>query len=319
MAIVESSKAAATGDEPEWAVLLMAYGSPERLEDIEPFLLDIRGGRPTSAQLVEEVRERYARIGGKSPLLEITRAQAGALESRLNREERRFRVYVGMRHWHPYIGAAVQKLANDGLRRVVALCLAPHYSRMSIGAYFRQATAAFEAAGSRFEVRWVENWGDRTSFLKALAANVRRGLEKFPAEERSAVRVIFTAHSLPAKIMTDGDPYDAQLRATAGAVAERIPGIAWEFCYQSAGAGGIKWLGPQIEERVAELAQAGYRHLLVAPVGFVADHVEILFDLDIEARDSAAAAGARLERIDSMNDSPPFIETLAEIVLEAVA
>ena len=319
MAIGEAAPGEGEGVTPEWAVLLMAYGGPDRLEDIEPFLLDIRGGRPTSAELVEEVRGRYAQIGGGSPLLEITRAQASALEARLNRSGRRFRVYVGMRHWHPYIGPVVQQLADEGSRRVVALCLAPHYSRMSIGAYFRKAREAFEAAGGGFDVRWVDKWGDHPRFLDALAANVRRGLEKFEAEDRSRVRVVFTAHSLPARLIAEGDPYDRQLRATAAAVARRVPGIEWEFSYQSAGAGGVDWLGPQIEERVVELAEAGYRHLLVAPVGFVADHVEILFDLDIEARRAAAGAGARLERTDSMNDSPPFIEALAQIVLEAAS
>ncbi|MCB1033669.1 MAG: ferrochelatase [Acidobacteria bacterium] len=309
----------AVGGAPNWGVLLMAYGGPESLEYVEPFLLDIRGGRPTPPELVEEIRGRYARIGGKSPLLTITRAQAAALEARLNREQERFRVFVGMRHWHPYIASAVDELASAGLRQVVALCLAPHYSRMSIGAYFKKATEAFETAGGGFDVRWVEHWGDRPRFLDAMAENVRRALAKFPRQERSEVKVIFTAHSLPARLVADGDPYDTQLRSTAAEVARRVGEIDWEFCYQSAGAGGIDWLGPQIEERVVDLARAGCRTLLVAPVGFVADHVEILYDLDVEARQAAEAAGARLERTDSMNASPAFIEALAEIVFEAAA
>ena len=304
----------------DWSVLLMAYGGPDSLDDVEPFLLDIRGGRPTSQELVEEVRERYAAIGGRSPLLEISRAQGAALEKELRRQdpERGWEVALGMRHWHPFIAQTVDELARLDRRRLVALCLAPHYSRMSIGAYRRKAQEAFDAAGGTFEVRWVEGWGDHPTFLDALAANVRKGLEGFPEEERGAVKVLFTAHSLPARLLAQGDPYDDQLRATAQGAAERVGKIDWELCYQSAGAGSVDWLGPQIEERVVELAKAGYRNLLAAPLGFVSDHVEILYDLDVEARAAAEAAGARLERIESMNDSPSFIAALTEIVLGAV-
>jgi len=302
----------------------MAYGGPSSLNDVEPFLFDIRGGRPTSRELVEEIRERYAAIGGRSPLLEISRAQGSALEEELQRQDpaRNWKVALGMRHWHPYISETVEELAWIKRRRLVALCLAPHYSRMSIGAYRRKAQEAFDAAGGPFDVRWVESWGDHPLFLDALASNVVRGLELFPEDERNSVKVVFTAHSLPARLVAEGDPYDSQLKATAWAAArvaaQRIGKIDWEFCYQSAGAGSVDWLGPQIEERVVELAKEGYRNLLVAPVGFVSDHVEILYDLDIEAKAAAKAAGARLERIESMNASPPFIAALADVVLGAL-
>lgn len=299
----------------------MAYGGPDSLEDVEPFLLDIRGGRPTSQELIEEIRDRYAQIGGKSPLLEISRAQGEALEAELRRRdpERDWTVALGMRHWHPYIGATVEDLAREDRRRLVCMCLAPHYSRMSIGAYRRKAEEAFAAEGGGFVARWVESWGDHPLFLDALADHVREGLAKFSPEERQAVKVVFTAHSLPARLIAEGDPYDAQLKATAAAVAERVgEGLDWEFSYQSAGAGSVDWLGPQIEERVVELADEGNENLLVAPVGFVADHVEILFDIDVEARQAAEAAGARLERIPSMNARPAFIAALADVVLRAV-
>ena len=298
------------------AVLMMAYGGPNSLDDIEAYLLDIRGGRKTPAELVEEIRERYAQIGGKSPLLEITRAQARALEARLNEGSAgpTYRVYVGMRHWYPYIQEAVTQIVEDGLQQVVALCMAPHYSRMSIGAYFRKVQEAMEALGVELNVRFVESWHDHPLFLEAVADKVRAGLEKFPPQVRDQVRVIFTAHSLPAAIMEQGDPYDQQLRATAQAVADLIGNIEWQFSYQSAGASSAKWLGPQLEDVVVELAQAGQRHLLVCPVGFVADHVEVLYDIDIEAREAAEQAGARLERTDSLNTTPKFIAALADIV-----
>jgi ferrochelatase len=307
----------------------MAYGGPERLEDVEPYLLDVRGGRPTPPELVDEIRGRYAAIGGASPLLRITRAQAAALERRLNGEEegpRTWRCFVGMRHWHPYVRDAVAEIAAAGLRRAVALCLAPQYSRLSVGAYFRALDEALAAArsehGAEIAVERVASWGDHPLFLDAVAEKVAAGLERFPAAQRGDVKVIFTAHSLPRRIVAAGDPYDEELRATAAAVAARTAArtgepLDWTFCYQSAAAGAADWLGPPIEAVVPELAGAGRRHLLVCPIGFVADHVEVLYDLDVEARALAEAAGARLERTESLNDSPTFIAALADVVRTA--
>jgi len=305
------------------AVLLMAYGGPEKLADVEPFLLDIRGGRPTPAELVEEIRERYAAIGGRSPLLEITRAQAAALQRRLNEEdgEVEWKTFVGMRHWHPYVAQAVEEMAEAGYADGVALCLAPQFSTMSIGAYFAKLDEALEGVAQkrRPALARVPSWGDHPTFLEAVAEKVELGLERFPADRRREVKVVFTAHSLPRRIVEAGDPYDDQLRATAEAVAGRAGQrvghpLDWTFCYQSAGAGAVDWLGPPIEEVVPELSRAGHRDLLIAPVGFVADHVEVLFDLDVEARALAEAEGARLERTESLNTSPPFIRALAEVV-----
>lgn len=299
----------------------MAYGGPDSLADIEAYLLDIRGGRHTPAELVEEIRERYAAIGGKSPLLEITRAQAKALEERLNAQShgRRYRVYVGMRHWYPYIKEAVAQIVEDGIDKVVAICMAPHYSRMSIGAYIKKVEEAQEELGVDLDVTYVESWHDHPLFLQAIAGKVKAGLDKFPPDVRDDVQVVFTAHSLPAAIMEHGDPYDRQLRETATGVAELLGDVAWRFSYQSAGTSSAKWLGPQIEDVVVELAEAGHKNILVVPIGFVADHVEILFDIDIEARGYAEQAGARLERTESMNMTPIFIKALADIVRQHIA
>jgi ferrochelatase len=300
----------------------MAYGGPDSLADVEPFLTDIRGGRPTSAELVEEIRGRYAAIGGRSPLLSISRAQAEALQKRLDETAPGdFRVYVGMRHWRPFIREAVAEIAAAGHRRLVALCLAPHYSELSIGAYMAkldQAVEEQEAAGVSFDVHRVESWHDEPLFLEAIAEKVRRALRRWPEDERGHVQVLFTAHSLPELIVERGDPYPEQLLATARGVAERLGGLeGWRFCYQSAGASGIPWLGPAIEEVIPGLAAAGHRDALVVPVGFVADHVEILYDLDIEARGIAAEHGVRLERTESLNTTPDFIQALEEVVCEA--
>jgi len=296
----------------------MAYGGPDSLDDIEPYLLDIRGGRPTPSDLVEEIRERYALIGGRSPILEITKQQAEALEKHLNQAgETRFRTYIGMRHWQPRIREAVAQMAQDGIEKAVAVVMAPHYSQMSIGAYFKRLDEALEDLGVNIIFNRIESWHNHPSFISALAEKATRALARFANDGAEGLpKVIFSAHSLPTRILDWGDPYDTQLRETARLVAEQLslPPDRWLFCYQSAGRSAEPWLGPQIEEVIVELAQAGEQRLLVVPVGFVCDHVEILYDLDIEARQLAEAHGARLERSESLNASPVFIAALADIV-----
>jgi ferrochelatase len=301
----------------------MAYGGPASLDGVEAFLRDVRGGRETPRELVAEVRRRYATIGGRSPLGDITRAQAAALEAALRAEPGAgtgsppVRVFVGMRHAEPRIAAAVREVVAGGWRRLVALCLAPHYSRLSIGAYLARLDEALAAAGGGLEAVRVESWHDHPGFLAAVAEKVVEALGRSAAV--AGAHVLFTAHSLPARIVAAGDPYDAQLRATAAAVAERAAArlgrpLDWTFCYQSAAAGAVDWLGPSIEDEIPRLAAAGHRRLLACPVGFVADHVEVLYDLDVEARARARELGLRLERTESLNASPAFIEALADVV-----
>jgi ferrochelatase len=299
-------------------ILLMAYGGPDSLDDVEPYLLDIRGGRPTPPELVDEIKERYALIGGRSPLLDITRQQAEALEAHLNRDgDARYRAYVGMRHWQPRIKEAVAHMAGDGVEQAVALVMAPHYSRMSTGAYFARLDEAIQELGANISFSRIENWHDHPGFIAALEEKSTDALARYDGGGADAVpKVIFTAHSLPTRILDWGDPYDAQLRETASLLAEglNLPPDRWLFCYQSAGRSPEPWLGPQIEDVIVELAQAGEKRLLVVPIGFVCDHVEVLYDIDIEARQLAEAHGARLERSQSLNTSPTFIAALAEIV-----
>jgi ferrochelatase len=299
-------------------ILLMAYGGPDSLDDVEPYLLDIRGGRPTSPELVEEIKERYALIGGRSPLLDITRRQAEALEAYLNRGgDARFRAYVGMRHWPPRIKEVVARMAEDGIEQAVAVVMAPHYSRMSIGAYFKRLDEAIQELDANITFSRLESWHDHPGFIAALVEKASAALAHFNGDGGVTLpKVIFSAHSLPSRIQEWGDPYDAQLHETAALVAKglNLPPERWLFCFQSAGRSSEPWLGPQIEEVIVELAQAGERRLLVVPVGFVCDHVEILHDIDIEARQLAEAHGARLERSESLNASPTFIAALADIV-----
>lgn len=296
-------------------VLLMAYGGPNSLDDIPAYLLDIRGGRPTPDPLIAEITENYRRIGGKSPLLELTQRQAALVEARLNISAppgRRYKTYIGMRHWTPWIEDAVDQMLADGLRQAIALVLAPHYSSMSITKYFARLDAALARHPDAFAVTPITSYHDHPLYIQALARRVRNGLATMPAD----TLVIFSAHSLPQRILDEGDPYDAQLRETTRLVAEQagLSADQWTFSYQSAGHSPEPWLGPQLEDYVIELAQQGRQNLLSVPVGFVADHVEVLFDIDIQAREAAEAAGARLERVPSLNDDPLFIAALADLV-----
>ncbi len=296
------------------AVLLLAYGGPDSLDDIPAYLLDIRGGRETPQRLIDEITDRYRQIGGRSPLLDITRSAASKLQTRLS-----LPVYVGMRHWHPFIAETVAQMAQDGVRQIIAICMAPHYSTMSIGAYRRKLDEAVEAAGSPMGVDFVESWYTQPDYLTGIAANVEQTLARFP--KGKSVTVIFTAHSLPASILERGDPYDRQLRETAAMTAERLnlPGDRWTFSYQSAAKTGVPWLEPQIEEVVADLARQGEKNLLIAPVGFIADHVEVLYDLDIGVQQIAREQGIRVERTPMLNDGPALIDALAALASARVS
>jgi protoporphyrin/coproporphyrin ferrochelatase len=278
------------------AVVLMAYGSPSRPEDIPAYFEDIRGGRPVRPEAVAELVERYRRIGGSSPLNEITERQRKALENDLGAP-----VYVGMKHWTPRIADAVERALDAGAERIVGLVLAPHYSSMSIGGYRDRLT---EAARGRAELVMIESWHDHPPLLDILAEHI----------SGTDAHVVFTAHSLPARILDEGDPYKDQLLETSQLVAERAGIETWSFAFQSASPTGEPWLGPDILEELERLHGEGVTEILVAPVGFVSDHLEILWDIDVEAREKAAELGLELDRIESLNDSPEFARALAVLV-----
>jgi ferrochelatase len=281
------------------AVVLMAYGSPSTPEDVRPYLEDVRGGRPVSGEAVAELAERYRRIGGRSPLDEVTEAQRAALERELDTP-----VFVGMKHWRPRIAEAVEAALAVGATRMVGLVLAPHYSRLSIGGYRERLE---EAIADRAELVLVESWHDEPAFVDVLVDRVR-GTEAW---------VVFTAHSLPERILADGDPYREQLLETARLVAERAELERWSFAFQSASTTGEPWLGPDILDELGLLRARGVEAVLVAPIGFVSDHLEILWDLDVEARERAAELGLGWERTASLNDEPAFVHALAELVRKA--
>jgi ferrochelatase len=278
------------------AVVLMAYGSPTRPEDIPAYFEDIRGGRPVRPEAVAELAERYRRIGGTSPLNEITERQRAALEHDLGAP-----VYVGMKHWTPRIAEAVDHALEEGAERIVGLVLAPHYSGISIGGYRDRLEDAVDGRG---ELVMIESWHDHKPLVEILAARVGE----------TDAHVVFTAHSLPASILDEGDPYKDQLLETSRLVAERAAVASWSFAFQSASPTGEPWLGPDILEELDALYATGVRKVLIAPVGFVSDHLEILWDIDVEARDKADELGLELDRIESLNDAPEFARALAVLV-----
>jgi len=291
------------------AVLLMAYGSPNSLDEVGEYLREVRGGRLPTTEEVERLRERYRQVGGQTPLLEITLAQAKALEEKFQSKGRDSRVYVGMKHWHPFIEDVVEKIVSEGAASIIGLALAPHYSKLSIGGYAEAVRRGLARTRRLVSFTMVESWHDQQSLITALSRRVRDGLEKL--NEPSRAVVLFTAHSLPKKSVAGDDPYWSQLQETSQLVASKSGIGSWDFAFQSAGQPIDSWLGPSIREKITELSGKGFRELLVCPVGFVSDHLEILYDLDIEAKDYASSLGARLERTVSLNDDPEFIDAIA--------
>jgi ferrochelatase len=295
------------------AVLVMAYGTPNSLAEVEPYYTDIRGGRRPSPELLQQLTARYARIGGRTPLNQITRAQAHALSASLGSA---YCVYVGMKHWHPFIGEAVQEIARAGHRRVIALALAPHYSRASIGGYIQRVKEAAAGLEVKLDISYIESWNDHPLYISSLCARMDQTRSEFDVVKWNELHVVFTAHSLPARILADDDPYPQELRETCELVAERLGLFPadWSFAYQSAGRTGDEWLGPDVLETLDDLAAEGKRRVLIAPIGFVADHLEILYDLDVECADRARVLGLEMRRIPSANASPLLVATLDAIV-----
>ncbi len=294
-------------------VLVMAYGGPEAIDQLPGYLADIRAGRITSAEVLEEIAGNYRAIGGRSPLLEITRRQVDALTDRLGPG---YRCYLGMRHWAPWIEEVVGEMVADGVTHAVGVVLAPQFSALSVGRYQQKVADGLELYRGAIIFEHVASYHDAPGLVEAFAARVGEGLARWPAQDRERAHIIFTAHSLPQRVLAQGDPYHTQCLKTAQLVAARV-GLAdegWSWSYQSAGRSPEPWAGPDLGEHLERLAGSGVRAVVVVPVGFVSDHVEVLFDIDIEAQAVARRLGIRLERPPSLNDDPVFVEALAELV-----
>ncbi len=272
-------------------VLLLAHGAPERIEDVPQYLSFVRGGQPVSARVLQEVTSRYAAIGGNSPLTHWTRVQAEALERVLG-----IPVFFGMRNWHPFVQETMEQVRAAGVNRLACVCLAPQFSEMSVGLYMKRAAAA---AGG-VDLAWATSFHDEPLLIEAFGERLK-GLRG---------KVLFTAHSLPAP----NEQYDREARATASAVAARLGLTDWEFAYQSQGMSGGTWLGPTVESCLDRCAAQAVREVVVAPIGFVCDHVEILYDIDVLFRSYAIERGIALTRPESLNGSPTFTAALAEVV-----
>jgi protoporphyrin/coproporphyrin ferrochelatase len=292
------------------AVLLIAHGSPENVNDIPAFLQNISRGRPMSDAVVREVQHRYAQIG-VSPLTCMTMGQANGVAAQLG-----IPAYIGMRNWHPFIADTLKQMTEDGIEQAVAICLAPHNSRTSVGLY----KEFLFGANAPFPIDFVEEWHDHPLLIEAFAERLRAGYKAACEQHGSALPVVFTAHSVPQRTITEGDPYEKQTRETAALVAASVPEIGpWQFAFQSQGMSGGEWLGPTVEDTIVKLREAGQTGIFVQPIGFVCDHVEILFDVDILFREYAEARGMKLYRAESLNDSPLFVRAVADLAKTRLA
>jgi protoporphyrin/coproporphyrin ferrochelatase len=299
------------------AVLLMAYGSPNRLEDVEPYFTDIRGGRTPSREAVEELASRYRRVGVPTPLLAVSMELGRELERLLNLnppDDEIYTVHLGMKHWTPRIAAAVEEVVESGADRMIAVVLAPHYSKISTEGYRGKVEAALASAPVSLD--FVESWHELDGYLDAVAEDVQKVRAEFAHPED--VVAVFTAHSLPARILNEGDPYQDQLLRTSELVARRAGIEQWRFSYQSQSHTGEPWLGPDLVDTVEDLAAQGHRAILVASVGFIADHLEIFYDIDIEAKERADGLGIELRRTPMLNADPRLARALHALVAQRV-
>jgi ferrochelatase len=291
------------------AVLLLAHGSPDRVDEVPEFLRYVTGGRGLPDPVVKEVQHRYGLIG-RSPLTEITMKQAAGVERELD-----VRTYVGMRNWKPFTSDTIAQMKTDGVEHAVAICLAPHNSRTSVGLY-RQTLE-----GAPFAVDFVESWHDNPLLIRAFAERLSNGWKHACAEAGVPLPMIFTAHSVPQRTVVEGDPYEAQTRHTAALVAQAAGLIEkdWTFAFQSQGMSGGPWLGQSVEDTIVALRANGHAGVFIQPIGFVCDHVEVLYDIDIAFKQFAKERSMKLWRAESLNDSPLFIKAIADVARTRIA
>ena len=295
------------------ALLILAFGGPRSLDEVEFLLTRLFKGRKPSPEQLERVKDRYRLIGGFSPLPEITLKQAKALEKNLNSKGYPFKSYVGMRYSHPLIEETMSDILRDDIREVIAIPMAPFRSRASTGAYIDEVNRVYKDLGGALEISFVEGWHLNPLFLDAVREKVQEGLTKFSSEERKQVHLIFTAHSLPKSIL-ENDPYVKEMEESVREVLKKIGPIPWHIAFQSRGIGPEEWVGPDVESVMEGLASQNMKEVLLVPIGFVSDHIEILYDIDIAFRKKAESLGMILRRTQSLNDSEKFIEALAAIV-----
>ncbi|MDF2668481.1 MAG: ferrochelatase [Paenibacillus sp.] len=301
-------------------VLVMSYGTPESLDQIEAYYTHIRRGKPPTNEQLQSLRDRYeAIVGGFFPLRENTNKQVAALEQTLNKDHSgsgiTYKCYQGLKHAFPFIEDGIAQMSQDGIQEAVGIVLAPHYSVMSVGGYIKRAQDAAQLQSPGLKIDFVRQYHLHPKLLKALSSRVERGLGRFAERDRSKVRVIFSAHSLPAQILEMNDPYPDQLLETSKAIADKVGIDNWQFAWQSAGQTATPWLGPDILDVLETVSkEEQVEHVLMCPVGFVSDHLEVLYDIDIECKQRAKELGIQLERTESLNTDPLYMETLSEVI-----
>jgi len=297
----------------------MAHGAPESTDDIPEYLKKIRGGKESTPETIQIIRDRYEQIGGKSPLREITAELADQLEKFLNQQGSQFKVYVGMRNWSPYISDEVKRMKEDGIEKVIALCLAPQFSTWSTKLYFNAFKEALKSCGGeKIDVHFIASWANHPLLIDVFAEKYQEALKKLDSENPESIYTIFTAHSIPSESIELGDPYDQEFNKTVQLLVDRVKPSHWYQAYQSQGMIPVPWLGPTVESVLDKISRLGSKTVLVVPVGFVCDHVEILFDIDIEFKKYAEDRKLKLYRTESLNVSPTYIEALASITWEAM-
>ncbi|MEN2767700.1 ferrochelatase [Ornithinibacillus xuwenensis] len=300
-------------------LLVMAYGTPYKEEDIEPYYTHIRHGRKPSDEQLQDLKDRYKAIGGTSPLARITEEQTKALETKLNemQEEYEYKAYIGLKHINPFIEDAVEEMGKDGIQEAVSIVLAPHYSTFSVKSYNTRAQAEADKYG--ISIKAVESWYDAPGFVQYWAEQINKQYAKMTDEEREKAVLVVSAHSLPEKILQNGDPYPDQLKETAKLISEKAGIKNYELGWQSEGNTPDPWLGPDVQDLTRTLYdEKGYRSFVYAPVGFIADHLEVLYDNDYECKVVCDELGASYYRPEMPNVHPLFIETLATVVQNRV-
>lgn len=309
------NKPVAGSGNPKTGIILLAHGAPNSVDDIPLYLKNIRGGTESSPEVIKIIQDRYEAIGGSSPLLEITLSQARALQDLLNQASGNFKVYVGMRNWSPYISDVVRQCVEDKVERIVAICLAPQYSKWSTERYFASFGEAIDqCSANNIETRFISSWCDHPGLIDAFTERYNAAVNNLGANGNHEIHTIFTVHSIPEESLDYGDPYDEEYQKTVKGIVDKVHPAHWYRAYQSQGMIPIPWLGPTVEQVMDRIAHMGGKRVMIVPVGFVCDHIEILFDIDVEFKKYASGKNLELFRTESMNASPLFIQALAEVI-----
>ena len=293
-------------------VVLVSFGAPDSLDAVAPFMMNLTKGRGMSPEQIDRIKERYKLIGGKSPLIGITKKQAQALEKELNKKSTDYKVDIGMCYWKPYIKETINKIAQEGASRVVVVTLSPFNSRISTGAYFKQAKEVLDKFGE-IKKTYIKDWFKNPLYLKSVVGKINERLSEYSDKQRKQVQLIFSIHSLPVKYIEEGDPYVEEVKYVISKVTQELEISNWHIAYQSKGRSG-EWLKPEIEDLLERLLKEGKKEVLIVPLSFISDHVETLYDIDIVLKNLTEAKGMSLKRVAALNDSPMFISALADII-----